>query len=137
MATPHAESAAGQRSADEEAYGRGAEVLDLAAVEAGRTRTAAALDRLVRAGAEAQAELALLRAQQVRDPEPRREDAAVEVNPVAEEAQRLRIVSGALQHEQEATRALAEAVRTELSVLYQAKSAAEFERDAAMAEVDS
>src|SRR5579862_9146547 len=49
---------------------RGA-VVDIAAIEGGRDRTTAALERLVRAGAEAQAELALLRAQQQGPPHPR------------------------------------------------------------------
>src|SRR5579863_826964 len=56
MAEPHGEPA--DRGEERSA------VVDIAAIEGGRDRTAAALDRLVRAGAEAQAELALLRAQQ-------------------------------------------------------------------------
>src|SRR5579871_4267525 len=231
MATPHAEPA--DRGEERET------VIDIAAAESGRDRTAAALDRLVRAGAEAQAELALLRAQQH---EPRASRPAADAplssapsptapsarppspvappppSPVAplppsavaplppspdpsslrahpagsggvgpsaaapsssvapsvpgvsrppseggttggrhapadgdpqdalrqvrtprarQDAAHLRSVTSVLHQEHDATRALTEAVRTELSVLFQAKGVAEAERDAAIAQVDS
>jgi hypothetical protein len=104
MATPNAESAE--------------PVVDLAALESGRTSTAAALDRLARAGAEAQAELALLRADQAprrhgahpsgsgyRAPAHATTDAMVgapedaSVDATTDLTRRLRPVSGALEQE--------------------------------------
>ncbi|HVM65238.1 MAG TPA: hypothetical protein VMU14_10280, partial [Acidimicrobiales bacterium] len=146
MATP-------ERARDEER----ATVVDIAAIERGRDRTSAALERLSRAGAEAQAELALLRAQQHEPPArravPPGRDEAPSIRlraaspPVAphvaaaparhDDTDRLRSVTSVLHQEHDATLALTEAVRTELSVLYQAKGVAEAERDAAMAQVDS
>src|ERR1700730_13805518 len=146
MATPHAESAEGQRTGGEgtrhrEEDGPDTEVIDLAALETGRNRTSAPLDRLGPAGAEAQAELALLRAEGGSPPardrpsaarpetDSRREQLRDESRRSADEAERLREMSTSLQREQEATLALVEAVRTELSVLYQAEADAEAQRD--------
>src|SRR5579862_8308628 len=157
-------------------------VVDIAAIEAGRDRTSVALERLVRAGAEAQAELALLRAQHHGAPRgqqhlsPRttaapdhgaRSARAAWATPGAPsetapadgqaaalaphegvgpgatgprtpgEASHLRSVASALHQDHDATLALTEAVRTELSVLFHAKGAAEAERDAALAEIDA
>ena len=128
MATPPAESAAD---------GPG-DVLDLTALDDSRSRAATARDRLVRARTEAQAELAVVRA----DPEPAEglereiEQLRGESARSADEADRLRDTVATLQREQEATLALVDAVRTELTVVYQAKGEAETQRDRALAELD-
>src|SRR6516225_4492736 len=98
MATPPAESAAD---------GPG-DLLDLTALDDGRSRAATARDRLVRARTEAQAELAVVRT----EPEPAAdlereiEQLRSESARSSDEADRLRDTVTALQREQEATLAL-------------------------------
>ena len=100
------------------------DVLDLTAPGGGRrTRTAAARDRLARAGAEAQAELAILRtggavnADRVASLQAEVDQLRLESRRSAGEADRLRDSVATLQRDQAATLALVEAARTELSVV--------------------